>query len=79
MTILSLSLTPAAVEAERDPETGVTYLEAGGIQLSINPDGLMLATLPVSAETLRALMAILDRPEVRALANAEARPASLAA
>jgi hypothetical protein len=57
---------PLTAEAETDPESGVTYLEAGEIQLSIGPDGLLLATVPISDSLLVALAALVDHPMVRA-------------
>jgi hypothetical protein len=71
MTMRLLPSAPApAVKAEHDPETGVTYLEAGEIQLSVGPDGLMLATVPISDDLLVAVAAILDHPAVRTRINA---------
>lgn len=79
MTLPVIVPDPVAVEVERDAESRVTYLEAGGVQLAVEdaPTDVLLVTLAVPVELLRALRAVVTHPTVAALLDAHeatARP-----
>lgn len=61
---------PPAVRVERDG--AVVYLDAGGLQLSVEPGAdEALVTLAVPVSTLRALRALLAHPQLAAVLDAE--------
>lgn len=71
MTFPVIVPDPPAVEVERDPESRVTYLEVGGLQVALEdtPSDVVLVTLALPVELLSALRALLTHPQVSALLN----------